>query len=700
MKISVGLAVLLLFPLGALRASTLPPRLPSPATQVADGAPATPASSGDVNQIAEAYYDFTLGHYYQQRYEASRDSGDAELAIDSFKKAYALDPSSATIRQQLAEVYFQSQRIRDAVLEAQGILAKDPNNLPARRLLAHIYVRTLGELNENSAQRDTVARAVDQYREILRLDPTDIDAALWLARLYRLQNDQEKAEAVLRGLLARDPENENAVEQLSQLLLDQGKTQEAISSLKDVLGRAPTPRLWDQLGDADMQVRDFPGAEQAYRQATDDDPNGIDHRRGLAQALLNEEKYPQALEQYQRLAAIEQDNPENYLREAEIYRQMGQLDKAEENILLAKQRAPGNLEVIYYESSIYEDQGRFDDAIRVLSDAVTSVKAQSEFTPSRRRTLAILYQQLGHLYTEVDKYGAAVNTFEEMQRLGPEEDRRARALIIDAYRQARDLPKALEASQKALEAHPKDRELLITQALLYGENVQTDLAATQLRGLLNGTGADFEIQLDLAQVYQHGQRWPEAEQAIQTAEKIAQQPSEVETVHFVLGAIYERQKKYDQAEAQFREVLKQNPRYAPALNYLGYMLADRGIRLDEALSLINRALAEDPSNPAYQDSLGWVYFKQDKFPEAEEMLRKAISRDAHDPTILSHLGDVYAKTGQDSLAEAQWQKSIEEWSRVLPGNLEPDKVAEIQKKMAALKKRLAQEKSNHNARPE
>jgi tetratricopeptide (TPR) repeat protein len=697
MKIFVGLAALLLAPLGALRAGVLPP---SVANQQSDAAPAKPASADDVNQTAEAYYDFTLGHYYQQRYEVSRDSQDAERAIDSYKKAYALDPSSATIRQQLAQVYFQSQRIRDAVLEAQAILAKDPDNLPARKLLAHIYVRTLGELNEASAQRDTVARAAEQYREILRLDPTDADAALWLARLYRLQNDQEKAEAVLRTLLARDPENENAVEQLTQLLLDEGKSKEAISSLKDILARAPTAQLWDELGDAYMQVRDFPNAEDAYRKAADADPNDVNHRRGLAQALLNEEKYPEALEQYQRLAAIDQDNPENYLREAEIYRQMGQLDKAEQNILLAKQHAPGNLEVIYYESSIYEDQGRFDDAIRVLSDAVTSVKAQSEFTPSRRRTLAILYQQLGHLYGEVDKYAAAVNTFEEMQRLGPEEDRRARGLIIETYRQARDLPKALEASQKALAAYPKDRGLLITQALLYGENVQTDLAATQLRGLLDGTHADFEIQLDLAQVYQHGRRWPEAEQAVQAAEKLAQQPSEVQTEHFLMGAIYERQKKYDQAEEQFQEVLKQNPQFAPALNYLGYMLADRGVRLDEALSLINRALAEDPNNPAYQDSLGWVYFKQDKFPEAEEMLRKAISRDAHDPTILSHLGDVYAKTGQDSLAEAQWKKSLEEWGRVLPGNLEPDKVSEIQEKMAALKKRLAQQKSTGKTKSE
>ena len=67
-------------------------------------------------------------------------------------------------------------------------------------------------------------------------------------------------------------------------------------------------------------------------------------------------------------------------------------------------------------------------------------------------------------------------------------------------------------------------------------------------------------------------------------------------------------------------------------------------------------------------------------PEAEELLRKAVSRESHDPTILSHLGDVYAKMGKDNLAEAQWQKSLDEWHRVLPGDFEPAKLAEVRTK--------------------
>jgi len=668
----------------------------NPNAQAASGAS---ASQDGIATQSDAYYDFVMGHYYSQEYQITSHSEDANKAIDFLKKAFTLDPSSRQIGDELAEIYYQSQRIRDAVAEANSILARDPDNLPARRLLARIYVRTLGDLSNTSGQRDTLAHATDQYREILRLDPTDTDAALWLARLYRLQNEQEKAEAVLRDLLVREPANENGVEQLTQLLLDEGKSQEAVSSLQAILQRAPTPKLWELLGDAYNQIHDLPNAEQAYRKAADAQPDDINHHKELAQTLLTEEKYPEALEQYQRLAQMDADDPDNYLRLAEIYRQLKQLDQAEQNVLLAKQRAPNSLEVTYYQASIYQDEGRFDDSIRVLSDAVTAVKSESEFTPSRRRTLAILYQQLGQLYRETSNYSAAVNTFEEMLRLGAEEDRRARVMIIETYREARDISKALEAARKAVDAYPKDRSILTSQALLFGENAQADLAVSHLHALLDGSAGDFEIQLDIAQVYEESKRWPEAEQAIHAAEKIQPDSSGTEMTGFLMGAIFERQKKYDQAEEQFRKVLDVNPRNSSTLNYYGYMLADRGIRLEEATGFVKRALAEDPTNAAYQDSLGWAYYKQNKLDEAEGLLRQAVTREGHDPTILSHLGDVYAKMGKDSLAEAQWQKSIDEWHRVLPADFEPAKMAEVEQKITALKRRLAQQKAPGDSKP-
>ena len=126
-------------------------------------------------------------------------------------------------------------------------------------------------------------------------------------------------------------------------------------------------------------------------------------------------------------------------------------------------------------------------------------------------------------------------------------------------------------------SYPEDRGLRIRQALLYGENNQTDQATQALRPLLDHTANDLEIYLDLAQVYRAGpalrrcrggrahqrKNWPSS-------------PADQENDRFSAGAVYERQKKYDQAEQAFQGVLAINPRNAPALNYYGYMLADRG----------------------------------------------------------------------------------------------------------------------------
>lgn len=657
-------------------------------------------SARDAEKRAEAYYAFTMGHLYEEFYETTSRTEYATLAIEFYKKAYELDPRSSVISERLAEIYFKSQRIRDAVLEAQEIIKRDPDNLPARRLLARIYVRTLGDLSGGTGQRETVTRAIEQYREILRVDPTDNEAALQLARLYRLQNQHEKAGEVLRGVLEREPENEAAVEQLTQLLLDMGKSAEAIALLERIVNRSSTPTLLDLLGDAYTQMHDAAQAEQAFRRAVEAEPGEANHRRGLAQALLAQEKLPAALEQYKKLSELEPDDPENYLRMAQIHRQLRQLDLAEENLLRAKQRAPGSLEVIYHEAMIYEAQGRFDDAIRVLSDAVAGIKSQTSLAPASRRTLGILYEQLGRLYREVENYSAAIFTFQEMLKLGPDEDRRARVLMADTYRASRDLPRAVEESRRALELYPKDRSIRVNHALLLGEKGDTDEAAKLLRALLKGSAEDREIYLDLAQVFERGRRYPDAEAAAHAAEKTASRPAENEMVWFMLGAIFERQKKYDLAEKEFKRVLEINPRNAPTLNYYGYMLADMGTRLDEATELVQRALAEEPYNGAYLDSLGWAYFRQNRLGEAEGQLRKAVERNAHDPTIRGHLGDVYFKTGRTDLAAAEWERALAEWRRLPAVETEADKVAELEKKLSNLKHRLAQEKAAGEVKPQ
>jgi Flp pilus assembly protein TadD len=306
---------------------------------------------------------------------------------------------------------------------------------------------------------------------------------------------------------------------------------------------------------------------------------------------------------------------------------------------------------------------------------------------------------LGQLYRDTQNYQAAIFTYEELGHLGEEEDRRARMMIMDTYRAAKDLPKALQAGKDALTKYPADPAIRDSQALLLGENGQTEEAVKILRAQLRGHEGDRETYLNIAQVYERGRRYKEAEEAAHAAEVLPGQPRDNEMVWFLLGAIYERQKFFDKAEEQFKKVLAVDAKNAPVLNYYGYMLGDLGIRLDEAEALLQRALQEEPYNGAYLDSLGWIYFKQGNYVASEATLRKALERETHDATIHSHLGDLYAKTGRNDLAAAEWEKSLNEWRHSLPADVEPEKVAELEKKVSQSKHRVAQKSTSRDPKP-
>lgn len=677
------------------------PQTPAASPSEAQGAPtpAAAAKAGD-SPRADAYYYFTLGHLQELQYEATTSEDMAEQSIASYKKALEIDPDSVVAKERLAEIYAESRHTRDAVIEAQEVLKADPNNVDAHRLLARIYVRTLGDMDAGDVQQENIEKAVAEFQAILKIDPTDTYSGLWLARLYRFENHHDEAEKVLRGLIQREPDNGPALEQLSQLLIDEGRSQEAIDLLTRTAGDSASPDVYDLLGDAYTQAKDYSNAEDAYRKAIALDPDDPGHRHGLAQALLSENKYAEALEQFKKLAQLEPGTAENYLRMAQLDRRLGQFDDAESNLQHAKQLAPGSIEILYNEALLYEDQGRYDDAVKILSDSIAGIKSQANGEPANPNALAILYEQLGRVYGEAQNYPDAIDTFQEMTKLGPEIQKRAEVLLINAYRDSRDIDRAIAEGKKALQASPKDPDLTITLAMIYADKSDTVSGTQLLQSLLKGNNGDQQVYLDIAEVDERGHKFADAEQAAAKAEQLALTPEDKEKVWFTEGAIYERQKKYDLSEQAFRKVLAVNPDDGPTLNYLGYMLADRGVRLEEATAMIARAVKQEPSNGAYLDSLGWAYYKQNKLTEAEEYCRKAVDREGHDPTILSHLGAVYVKLGQDERAGEILERSLAEWQKALPADYEADKVNEVEAQLRTVKRRLAQKMPAAETKPQ
>src|SRR5260370_42506503 len=180
------------------------------------------------------------------------------------------------------------------------------------------------------------------------------------------------------------------------------------------------------------------------------------------------------------------------------------------------------------------------------------------------------------------------------------------------------------------------------------------------KSLIKGDASDREAYVVWSQIYRKLRRWKESEDALAEDGKQASQPEEKEYVLYCEGELCERQKKYDQAEQSFRQILQTHPDSAPTLNYLGYMLADHNMRLEEALNMIKRAVELEPQNGAYLDSLGWVYFKLGNSELAEDNLRRAAEKTPNDATIQDHLGELYAKTGKLKLAAMHWERALDE----------------------------------------
>ena len=138
-------------------------------------------------------------------------------------------------------------------------------------------------------------------------------------------------------------------------------------------------------------------------------------------------------------------------------------------------------------------------------------------------------------------------------------------------------------------------------------------------------------------------------------------------------------------------MLASDARNASVLNYLGYMLADRGLRLEEALGYIKRAVEQEPQNAAYLDSLGWAYFKMGNYELAEANLIKATERLSSDGTVQEHLATLYFKTGRVKEAAAHWERALQEWGKATPGEVDSNDVARVQKELESARVKLAKE---------
>jgi tetratricopeptide (TPR) repeat protein len=690
-----------LFLMFAVASAAIAQTSPAPASSDANAADARPAqpSPRKVDKAA-AYYHYTLAHMYEEMVTAYGRSDLAAKATEEYRLAIEADPSSEFLTSSLAELYVKTGRIADAVREAQDIIKRDPKNLEAHKLLGRIYLRSLGDMPGGGGSDNILKLAIEQYEQIVKLDPDSVDDHLLLGRLYRLSNELQKAEAELKTAIKIDPNSEEAVTTLAMLYTDEGDTSHALKVLSSIPDSARSAKLYAALGAAYEQRKDYKNAIDSYKHAIVLDRDNLDAIRGLAENYLNDGQLEPSLEQYKVIADSNPEDAQTYVRIAEIYRRQGKFDLALENLKRADTLVPDTMDVPYSMAAIYQAQGRYDDAIKLLQDLLKKTeKSEVGTSQADRNNRAIFIERLGMIYREQENYTAAVETFRKMLTLGDENARSGYQEIIDTYREAKQWPQATAAAKEAVQKLPDDRDLRMVLDAQLADSGDFDKAVADIRTMLKGGPEDREIYLRLGIIYTRAKRWNDALEALTKAEQLSTKAEDKAYVSFLRGDLYQRQKMFDQAESEFKKVLATtaptDPQAAATLNYLGYMNADRGVKLDESLTYIKQALAFEPNNGAYLDSLGWVYFKLGKYDLAEESLNKAAVHMGSDPTVQEHLGDLYQKTGRLKLAAAHWDRAVQEWNKTVPAEQDGEAFAKVQQKLDAARVKLAKEESSN-----
>jgi tetratricopeptide (TPR) repeat protein len=672
--------------------------LAAPAIPAAPPKPAAAASHAEPDR-SSAYYHYGLAHFYEEMAVNAGRQDYATQAVEEYKLALDADPDSRLLQDGLADLYFKIGRIKEAVTTAQDQVKKNPNDIDAHALLGKVYLRSLGDM-QGAQSADMLQLAIAEYETLARLQPGDIETTLLLGQLYALNHDSTKAEAEFKAAQGIDANSEEVVLNMARLYGEEGNAQRAVDTLSAVPVADRTARIEFALGASYDQLKKPKEAAEAYRRSLDIDPDNPDAQHALANALLMDDQLEEALKIYNTLVAADPTDAQSEIHISEIQRRQGHYDDALATLEKAKSQVQDSLELSYNEALIYDALGKYDQATGVLNGLVdSSSHPEGKYSDQEKQNRAIFLNRLGIIDREQNKTAEAVAAYKQIVDLGGDDYAvEGYQGEVDAYRDAHQWKDATAAAAEAANALPKNHAIQMMYAGQMADMGQVDQGLSLAKAQMTGTADDRDVQTDLAQMYIRLKRFSDASTQLDKAEATATKPEEKLYAYFLRGELYDRQKMYDQAEAQFRKALAIDPQNAAVLNYLGYMLADQGMKLPEALKMISEAVDLDPQNGAYLDSLGWVYFKSGQYTQAEQNLRKANERINTDPTVHDHLGEVYEKTGNLKMAVAQWERSMTEYAHSLPADADPDDVQKVQHKLENARVKLA--KLNTAAAPD
>jgi len=547
-------------------------------------------------------------------------------ALAAYELALTEDPSVVEVRIGFADLLFRLGMADRAVALLDGI---DGLDWHGRR----VYALALAQYSVQRTDR------MDEARQALEdvLDERDDDPNLLLA-LGQLLNRMgliEEAEAVIAELEQHRPGSPQLISYHASLLLQLDRKEEAAELFALCAG---SPVVGEQCRDSAVDLfieLDRPGeaADLMLASLGDDD---LDQLLRAAYLLWDANRPSQALQVVDRVLRQEPDSERGRTLRAHLLSATGEFPEAAKEFRSLAKKNPSDIDLKLSLAWALSRMGDLDEARGWLDRAWESAAADAASSGAVRCAVTGARIEL--------VAGNALVAREWLARIADpgEVGEEYVRLLGECFRQEEDWRDGISTLVR-LQPHLEGNALLAAQAIEAEFRIRSSdpRAWQRLRPLLDSD--DPTTVLIGLQVLQSAERWSDAERE---AEAAHERFPDDRDILFARAAALERLDRFDEAEEAFLDLLESDPDDANAANYLGYLWADRNVRLEEALDLVTRAVEIDPENPAYLDSLGWVNYRLGAIDQAEFWLRRAIELSDEDGTLLAHLGEILVANGE------------------------------------------------------
>jgi tetratricopeptide (TPR) repeat protein len=504
-----------------------------------------------------------------------------------------------------------------------------------------------------------------------RTSPSD-DAAAAHAHygagvIHELNDEPEAALREYAQAALADPDNEPLILEVSRRYLQNKQFDKALELVSRSAARPhASGQIFARLGLIYAQLGKYEQAVAAGRTAIKKSPGLFAAYQNLFLNYLQNKHLPEALSVLDEAAKQPNTNAEFLLNLSELYLNFALQAPTQKEKVHAKARAvlkraaklnPSGIPLRLMLADGLNLVGETDQAAQLYLDLL---KRLQDVPALRQR----VHAKLTDIYLQGKDHKHAVEQLQAIVRDDPTNPLAYYYLGSIAY-EDKKLAEAAEYFSKTILLNPDFEQAYFDLASAQISLDKTSDALVTLgkaRQKFDQNKQDFGLELLTAMAFGRQKAYAEAIQHYTAAEAIAKATDPKRLTHFFyfqLGAAYERQKDYGHAEQAFQKCLELAPNFAEALNYLGYMWAEHGTKLDQAHELIEKAVKAEPKNAAFLDSLGWVLFKLNQPKEALTYALQAAQLSAEpDATVYDHLGDIYAALRQPDKAREAWRKSL------------------------------------------